>query len=319
VSFAEPLALLALLGLPLLALFYAIEQRNRRAAAAAFAEPAVQPSVAPIRPGWRRHAPMIAAALALAVLILAAAKPERTVAVPVERASIVLATDVSGSMTATDLKPSRLVAAKRAARKFVDQVPKRVNIGVLAFNGTPTVLHSPTRDREAVLAAIDGMTPSGATATGEAIAAGTQMLRPSGARSRRRPPAALLLLSDGTSTRGRDPIEQARAARRLGVRVYTVTLGTQEGTITTKRQDGSTVTRPVPPDPQSLQEIARVSRGKSFTASTSDQLSEIYETLGSELGHKKEKRQITSVFAGGGLILLLTGIAMSMRFFGRII
>jgi Ca-activated chloride channel homolog len=319
VSFADPLALLALLALPLLALFYAVEQRKRRAAAAAFAEPAVQLSVAPDRPGWRRHAPMLAAALALAVLILAAAKPQRTVAVPVERASIVLATDVSGSMTATDLKPSRLVAAKTAARRFVDQVPERVNIGVLAFNGTPTVLHSPTRDREAVRAAIDEMRPSGATATGEAIAAGTQMLRPSGSQSRRRPPAALLLLSDGASTRGRDPVEQARAARRLGVRIYTVALGTEEGTITVTRQDGSTATRRVPPDPQSLAQIARASRGKAFAASSSDRLKEIYETLGSELGHKNEKRQITSAFAGGGLILLLTGIAMSMRWFARII
>jgi Ca-activated chloride channel family protein len=319
VSFAEPAVLVGLLALPLLALFYLAEQRNRRAAAAAFAAPAVQPSVAPDRPGWRRHAPMIAAAVALAVLILAAAKPERTVAVPVERASIVLATDVSGSMTAKDVKPTRLAAAKRAARRFVDEVPSRVNVGVLAFNSTPTVLHSPTRDREAVRAAIDGMTSSGATATGEAIAAATQMLRPSGAQSNRRPPAAILLLSDGTSTHGRDPIEQARAARRLRVRVYTVTLGTEQGSITVTRQDGSTATRRVPPDPESLAEIARVTRGKAFTAGSTGRLEEIYEQLGSELGHRKEKRQITSVFAGGGLVLLLTGMAMSMRWFGRVI
>jgi Ca-activated chloride channel homolog len=319
VSFAEPLALLALLALPLLALFYAAEQRNRRAAATAFAAPPVQPSVAPNRPGWRRHAPLLAAALALAVLILAAAKPQRTVAVPVERASIVLATDVSGSMTATDVKPSRLVAAKRAARRFVDQVPARVNIGVIAFNGTPGVLHSPTRDRVAVRAAIESMTPSGATATGEAIAAGTQMLRPGGSSSKRRPPAAILLLSDGTSTRGRDPVEQAQTARRLNVRIYTVTLGTDKGTITVTRQDGSTVRRPVPPDPDSLAEVAQVSRGKAYSAGSTDRLEEIYEKLGSELGHKNEKRQITSVFAGGGLVLLLTGMAMSMRWFGRVI
>jgi Ca-activated chloride channel homolog len=319
VSFAEPLVLVALLALPLLGFFYAVEQRRRRAAAAAFAAPPVQPSVTPQRPGWRRHAPMLAAAAALAVLILAAAKPQRTVAVPVERASIALATDVSGSMTATDVKPSRLVAAKRAARKFLDRVPVRVNVGLLAFNGTPTVLHSPTRDRNAVRAAIGNMAPSGATATGEAIAAGTQMLRPGGSQNRRRPPAAILLLSDGASTRGRDPIEQAQAARRLGVRIYTVTLGTAKGTITVTRQDGSTQTRPVPPDPQSLAEIARVSRGKAYTAASTGRLEEIYQKLGSELGHKKEKRQITSAFAGGGLVLLLTGIAMSVRWFGRII
>jgi Ca-activated chloride channel homolog len=319
VSFAEPLALFALVALPLLGVFYVVEQRRRRAAAAAFAAPAVQPSVAPQRPGWRRHAPMLAAAVALAVLILAAAKPQRTVAVPVERASIALATDVSGSMTATDVKPSRLVAAKRAARKFIDQVPPRVNVGLLAFNGTPTILQSPTRDRNAVRAAIDNMAPSGATATGEAIAAGTQMLRPGATKSKRRPPAAILLLSDGASTRGRDPIEQAQAARRLGVRIYTVTLGTAQGKIKVTRQDGSTTTRAVPPDPQSLAEIARVSRGKAYTAATTNRLEDIYKQLGSELGHKKEKRQITNAFAGGGLVLLLTGIAMSVRWFGRII
>lgn len=318
-SFAEPAVLIGLLALPVLALFYLVEQRNRRAAAAAFAAPPVQPSVVPDSPGWRRHAPMLAAALALAILILAAAKPQRTVAVPVERASIVLATDVSGSMLAKDVKPTRLVAAKQAARRFIDKVPSRVNIGVLAFNGTPTVLHSPTRDRDAVRAAINGMTSSGATATGEAIAAGIQMLRPAGSQSGHRPPAAMLLLSDGASTRGRAPAEQARAARKLGVRVYTVALGKANGTITIKRKDGTTTSRPVPPDPASLKEIARVSRGKAYTAGSTDRLEEIYEQLGSELGHRKEKRQITSVFAGGGLVLLLTGMAMSMRYFRRLI
>jgi Ca-activated chloride channel family protein len=319
VSFAEPLVLLALLALPLLAILYAVEQRNRRAAAAAFAAPAVEPSVAPERPGWRRHAPMLAAGIALTVLVLAAAKPQRTVAVPVERASIVLATDASGSMTATDLNPSRLGAAKRAAQRFVDQVPARVNIGVLAFNGTPRVLRSPTRDREAVRVAIDGLTPSGATATGEAIAAGTQMLRASGARRERRTPAAILLLSDGTSTRGRDPVAMARAAHQAGVRVYTVALGTDKGKIIVTRPDGSTAIRPVPPDPQSLAQIARLSGGKAYSAVSADRLKEVYEKLGSELGHKNEKRQITSAFAGGGLALLLVGIAMSTRWFGRLI
>ncbi len=318
-SFAAPLVLLGLVALPLLAAMYLVEQRNRRAAAAAFAAPALQPSVAPRRPGWRRHAPILAAAAALAVLILAAAKPQRTVAVPVERASIVLATDVSGSMTATDLEPSRLAAGKRAARRFVDAVPSRVNIGVLAFNGTPTVLQSPTRDRATARAAIDGMTSSGATATGEAIGAATQMLRPGGSRQRRRPPAAVLLLSDGASTRGRDPVAMAEAAKRLGVRVYTVALGTDEGTITVTRKNGTTYSRPVPPDPESLAQIARVSNGKAYSAASADSLKEIYEKLGSELGHRDEKRQITSAFAGGGLALLLLGVAMSTRWFGRLI
>jgi Ca-activated chloride channel family protein len=322
VSFAHPPILLALAVLPLLALLYLLEQRNRRAAAAAFAAPALQPSVAPERPGWRRHLPMLALAVALAVLVLAAAKPQRTVAVAVERASIVLATDTSGSMTATDLRPNRLAAAKRAGLRFVEEVPSKVNVGVLAFNGTVSLLQNPTRDREPVRAAIRSMRPSGATATGEAIGAATSVLRQgdgTAAARRRGPPAAVLLLSDGTATRGRDPIEAAGAARRLGVRVYTVALGTERGTITVRRQDGSTRVENVPPDLSSLADIARRSGGRAYSAQSTDRLKEIYEKLGSELGRKNEKREITNAFAGGGLALLLAGIAMSMRWFGRLI
>jgi Ca-activated chloride channel homolog len=318
-SFGEPVVLLALLALPLLGLWYLAEQRRRRAAAAAFAAPVLQPSVAPSRPRWRRHLPMAALAVALAVLILAAAEPQRTVAVPVERASIVLATDVSGSMTATDLSPSRLVAAKRAARSFLDEVPERVNVGVLAFNNTPRVLQSPTRDREAVNSAIERMEASGGTATGEAIQAATRSLRRSRDARARRAPAAVVLLSDGASTSGTDPVGAAQQARRQRVPVYTVTLGTEEGTITVRRQDGTTQTRPVPPDPESLAQIARASGGRAFSADTAGGLSEIYERLGSQLSHRDEKRPVTTAFAGGGLFLLLAGVAMSMRWFGRLI
>jgi Ca-activated chloride channel family protein len=319
VSFAAPAILVALLALPLLVVLYAGEQRRRRSAAAAFAAPALQPSVAPRRPRWRRHAPMAAIALALALLVIAAAKPQRTVAVPVERASVMLATDVSGSMTATDIRPSRLVAAKRSARRFVDEVPSRLNVGVLAFNSTPRVLQSPTRDREVVKSAVDSMQPSGGTATGEAIATATTALRRPAGRGQRRPPAAILLLSDGKSTSGRDAAAAARAAARLDVPVYTVVLGTDQGTITVPRAGGGTATRPVPPDPESLAEIARVSGGKAYTAQTATGLSEIYESLGSQLGHENRKREITSAVTGGGLALMLVGVAMSLRWFGRLI
>jgi Ca-activated chloride channel homolog len=317
-SFAAPFVLLALLALPVLAVLYALEQRRRRAAAAAFAAPALQPSVTPRRPGWRRHAPIAAAALALALLVIAAAKPQRTVAVPVERAAVMLATDVSGSMTATDVEPTRLAAAKRAAGRFVDELPARVNVGVLAFNNGPRVLQSPTRDRDAVEAAIEGMQPSGGTATGEAIATATSSLR-SGTASGRRSPAAILLLSDGKSTSGRDAVAAARAAARLKVPVYTVVLGTDEGTITVPRAAGGTATRPVPPDRESLAEIARVSGGKTYTAQTAEGLKEIYESLGSQLGREDRKREVTSAVTGGGLLLMLVGVAMSLRWFGRLI
>jgi len=317
VSFASPGILVALVALPLLVLLYLGEQRRRRAAAAAFAAPALQPSVAPRRPRWRRHAPMAAIALALALLVIAAAKPQRTVAVPVERASVMLASDVSGSMTATDIQPSRLVAAKRAARRFVDEVPDRLNVGLLAFNSTPRVLQSPTRDRDVVKAAIDSMQPSGGTATGEAIGSATSVLRTGGGGGR--PPAAIVLLSDGKSTSGRDPVAAARAAARLRVPVYTVVLGTDQGTITVPRADGGTATRNVPPDRAALAEIAQVSGGKGYTAQTASGLKEIYESLGSQLGHEKQKREITSAVTGGGLLLMLVGVAMSLRWFGRLI
>ena len=318
-SFAAPGILVALVALPLLLVLYMGEQRRRRAAAAAFAAPALQPSVAPRRPRWRRHAPMAAIALAIALLVVAAAKPQRTVAVPVERASVMLATDVSGSMTATDILPSRLVAAKRAARRFVDEVPDRLNVGLLAFNSVPRVLQSPTRDQDVVDAAIDSMQPSGGTATGEAIATATSVLRPASGSAGRRPPAEILLLSDVKSTSGRDAVAAARAARRLGVPVYTVVLGTQQGTITVPRADGSTATRNVPPDPESLAEIAQVSGGKAYTAQSASGLKEIYESLGSQLGHEKKKREITSAVTGGGIVLMLLGVAMSLRWFGRLI
>ncbi len=316
-SFAAPLVLLALLGLPVLVVLYCLEQRRRRSAAAAFAAPALQPSVVPRRPGWRRHVPLATAALALALLVVAAAKPQRTVAVPVERAAVMLASDVSGSMTATDIEPSRLVAAKRAATRFADDVPERVNVGVLAFNSTPRVLQSPTRDREVVKAAIAGMQPSGGTATGEAIASATSSLRP--ANTRRRSPAAILLLSDGKSTSGRDAVAAAREAARLKVPVYTIVLGTDEGTITVPRASGGTATRKVPPDPESLAQIARASGGRAYTAQNATDLKEIYQSLGSQLGHEKKKREVTSAVTGGGLFLMLVGVAMSLRWFGRLI
>jgi Ca-activated chloride channel family protein len=319
VSFASPLVLLGLLGLPLLAGYYLLEQRGRVAAAAAFASPAVQASVAPRRPRWRRHLPMLAILAAIALLIVAAAKPQRTVAVPVERASIMLATDVSGSMTAKDVPPTRLQAAKDAARKFVAQVPPKVNVGVMAFNDIARVLQSPTTDRTTVNAAITGMASSGGTATGNAIDTAVGVLNRTPKLNGKRPPAAIVLLSDGASTRGRDPVAAAQAARKLHIPVYTIALGTPEGTITVPRRGGGTVTQHVPPDPASLRQIARASGGASFTVQTAAGLKQVYEKLGSQLGHKKEKQQITTAFAGGAAVLLLAGLAMSLGWFGRLI
>lgn len=319
-SFASPGFLVLLLGLPLLAAWYVSRQRERRRAELAFAAPAMTPSVVPRRPRWRRHVPALIAVIAIAALVVAAARPQTTVAVPQEQAAIMLLTDVSGSMLATDVAPSRLVAARRAAQRFVDRVPKKVQVGVMAFNQTPQLLQSPTRDRAAVAGALRALKVSGGTATGEAVQAATRLLAARKTPDGKRAPAAIVLLSDGASTRGVDPVGAAQQAARLKIPVFTVALGTPNGTITVPRSNGQgTVTRPVPPDPESLARIARASGGRAFTAADAGRLSQVYERLGSQLGRKNEKREITAGFAGGALALLLLGAALSLRWFGRLI
>jgi Ca-activated chloride channel homolog len=321
VSFAAPLVLVALAAIPVLIVLYAGVQRDRRRAASAFAAPALAASVLPRRPGWRRHAPMLVVLLAIVALVVAAAKPQRSVAVPVERASIMLITDVSGSMQATDVKPTRLEAARAAARRFVREVPAGVNVGVMALSSKPRVLASPTRDRDAINAALDQLTPRGGTGTGEAIQAATRILNRTPGVKGKRPPAAIVLISDGSSTGDVDPVAAAQAARKLRIPIYTVALGTAQGTITVPRPGGAggTETRAVPPDPRSLSEIAKASGGQAYTAADATKLKDVYERLGSLLGTKKEKREITAGFAGGGLALMLLGAAMSLRWFGRLI
>ena len=321
VSFASPFVLVALVAVPLLVALYATHQRDRRRAAEAFAAPALAASVAPNRPRWRRHVPMLAFLLALAILIVAAARPEKTVAVPVEKASIMLVTDVSGSMQATDVKPKRLAAARAAAKRFVASVPKSVNVGVMALNSRPRVLSSPTSDRDAVNQALDQLTPRGGTGTGEAIQAATGILTHQPGVRGKRAPSAIVLISDGAATGKVDPVAAAQAARKAHIPIYTVALGTPGGTITVPRPggQGGTETRQVPPDPQGMAQVARASGGKAYTAADADKLSDVYKNLGSLLGTKNEKREITAGFAGGALALLLLGAAMSLRWFGRLI
>ena len=237
-SFGAPWYLLALAVVPLAVLGYLLMDRRRRKAAAAFAAPATMPSVVTSRPGWRRHAPMVVYALALIALALAFARPERTVAVPDGRAAVVLATDRSSSMRASDVRPSRITAVRRAATGFLDDVPREVKVGSVAFNDRVTRIETPRLARTAVRESVDALAAEGGTATGEAIAASLRSLeRARGPKGKN--PAAIILLSDGFSTSGRDPLEAAREARRKGVRVYTVSLGTPTGTIDVERRDGT--------------------------------------------------------------------------------
>jgi Ca-activated chloride channel family protein len=317
-SFYSPLVLIALVAIPLLVVLYLLRQRGRGRDRDAFVSGALAVSVIRERPGWRRHAPMLAFLLALAVLIVAAARPRTTEAVTVKHAAIMLATDHSGSMAATDVAPSRLVAVKRAADAFLAKVPDQISVGVMAFNQTPTVLTPPTTDRATDRSALVNVQPHGGTAIGDAIQTAVHLLTSVPQSSR--PPAAIVLLSDGSSTSGVNAVTAARAAARQHIRIYTVALGTANGTITAKTGKGSaTVKRSVPPDPQALAQIAHASGGQAYTAQDAQDLSAVYKHLGAQLSHRKQTRELTAGFAGGGLVLLLLGSALSLLWFGRLI
>jgi Ca-activated chloride channel family protein len=317
-SFASPLVLLALLALPLLIAWYAGQQRRRAVAASAFVTAALTPSVVPRRPRWRRHVPMLVFALAVAILIAAAARPQRSVAVPVTDGAIMLADDVSSSMQATDVAPSRLSAAERAAKSFLAKVPSTVQVGLLEFARTPTVLQSPTTNHALTAAAFTQLHTSGGTAVGVTINTAVNELKSLPPVHGKRPPGAIVLISDGASNVGADPLAAARQARAQHIPIYTVAVGTPRGTIPIKRGK-QTVTTPVPVSAQQLGEIARLSGGRTFTASNAGGLSAVYTHLAARLGRKHVKHEITAGFAGGGLVLLVIGALLSLRWFGRLI
>ncbi len=318
-TFLHPLILVGLAAIPLLIWWYTGQQRRRTEAASAFAAPKLAPSVAPHRPRWRRHAPMLVFALALAVLIVAAARPQQVVAVPLNTASIVLANDTSGSMAATDVSPTRLRAAQKAATGFLKHVPSSVRVGLVEFNSRVTVLQSPTTDRSLVRSALTELKVTGGTAIGDAIRTSLRLATSAKKAGAKQPPAAIVLLSDGSNDVGSDPLTAAQQAAKDHIPIYTVVLGTAHGTVAEKRANGGTVNVPVPPDPQQLAQIASISHGKAFTATDAKGLNTVYERLGAQLGHKKVKREITASFAGGGLALLLLGGAASLAWFGRLV
>jgi Ca-activated chloride channel family protein len=318
-SFSTPVALAALVVIPVLIWWYVTRQRGRAQAAQAFVATALTASVAPRRPGWRRHAPMLMFVIAIAVLIVAAARPQRTVAIPVDRAAIMLVNDISNSMTATDVRPSRLAAAKQAAQRFLAGVPRTVEVGQVEFARRPVLLQSPTLDHSLTQAAIAELRPGGGgTAIGEAITTAMHALRTVAASSGKRLPSAIVLLSDGSSNVGPAPLAAARQAKADHIPIYTIALGTPNGTIPIKRR-GQTATTPVPVSSQELQQIAISSGGRAYTAADSAKASAVYAHLATRLGETKVTRELTAGFAGGGLALLLVGSGLSLLWFGRLV
>ena len=314
-SFATPAWLLGLALVPLALLAYqASRRRGSRYAVRYTAVPALRAAAGTV-PAWRRHLPAALALAALAALVLALAKPEKTVAVPVERASIMLVTDHSRSMSATDVSPDRLSAAQRAARTFLNTLPDQVRVGAVAFSDTPDAVQAPSSDHDDARRIVDGQVADGATATGAALEVAIDALK-NDKQNGKRPPSAIVLLSDGKTTVPPDPVPVARTAGQLKIPIYTVALGTRDATVPNPNPFGTPLL--VAPDPQTLRQIAQVSGGKAFTAEDSDSLKSIYKTLGSQLGTKTQKKQITATFAIGGLVLLLGAAVSSLRWAGRL-
>lgn len=310
VSFAQPAFLAALALVPIAIVALAISRRRARRYAVRFtAAPSLKLAGA-IVPAWRRFLPAALALAAMSALVLALARPERTIAVPVDRSSIVLVTDHSRSMQAQDVDPDRMTAAKRAARAFLDQLPDEVRVGAVAFSDFPDAIRAPSQDHREARGVIDGQVADGATATGDALESAVDLLRRDREGSRKFP-AAIVLLSDGKTTVGRNPVDVAEEAKSIGVPIYTVSLGTTDATV--PNPDPRGLPLPATPDPETLAEIAATSGGRAFAAEDDAELSSIYKSLGSRLGTRKQQEEITGKFAMGGLFLLLLAGGTSVR------
>jgi Ca-activated chloride channel homolog len=319
VTFDRPLYLVVLLAVPVVAAAYVLWDQRRKTHAARFATPALYPNVVARSPGRLRHVPVIVLLLALTVLLTGFARPRATISVKREEATILLALDVSRSMTASDVKPTRLAAAQAAARRFLEDVPERYRVGVVTFATRANVVAAPTQDRELAAAALSQTRAGEGTALGEAIVLSLRAAGRVRTADGQSPPASILLISDGAQTVGQvRPVQAAQRARRAGVPIFTVALGTPDGIVERKLTGGFTERIRVPPDPASLRQIARASGGASFPAPDEEELRRVYDELGSRVGKRDKEAEITVAFAGGGMVLLLLAGALSTVLFRRL-
>jgi Ca-activated chloride channel homolog len=318
-SFGRPLALVALALIPvLIGIYYARERRQLRFAAR-WSNTALLPSVIDRAPGKLRHLPLAILLVALSAMIVGVARPHAVVNVPREEATVVLAVDVSRSMKADDVEPTRLEAAKAAAKAFVDKVPKKFRIGVVSFASRANGALPPTEDRTLVDAALDNLKPGEGTAIGDAIALSTELGRDQLTEDGIRPPKAVPLISDGAPDGGsQQPQAAARKARSLNVPIYTVLVGTQNGVVEEELPGGLRARIQVPPNPDVMREVAELSGAEFFTATDDEKLKQVYEDLGSRLGHREKSREVTDVFAGSSAALLLVGGLLSALWFRRV-
>ena len=319
-SFAAPLLLLGLLLLPLLVLAYRRLQRRPARYAVRYTNLEVLAAVADRTWSWRRHAGLALFLLALAALLVGFARPSMTMLADREEATIVLVIDVSGSMQAEDVEPTRLEAAQVVVRDFLRGLPERFQVGIVAFSETAEVAAPATEDRLLALDAIDYLYPQRGTALGDGIARGVEVARAAelaNATGRERP-SAILLLSDGSQTEGiLAPLQGAARAKSFEIPVYTVALGTPEGVVEFNRFGGTRII-PVPPDKPTLRQIAAVTGGKFYEAESAGDLRDAYESMGSLVSKVEREQEVTFAFLAGGLLLLLAASAVAVVTFPRL-
>ena len=334
-SFIWPLMLLSLLLVPLLGYFYWRQQQRRKRMAAAYGSLGIVQESGKRPLGRRRHIPATFFLIGLTILLVALARPQAVVSLPRLQGTVILAFDVSGSMAAEDLTPSRMEAAKVAARDFVLRQPSTIEIGVVAFSESGFSVQLPTFEQADVLAAIERLGPERGTSLARGIEASLHTIfveskidpeadrysnltptatpsptpMPEGVYA----PAVIVLLTDGENTAPPDPIQAALMARDRGVRIYTVGIGSAEG-IVLEVEGFSVLTRL---DEPTLQQIAAITDGRYYSAVTEDDLNSIYENLDPELVIQPEPLEVTSIFAGASILLLMLGGATSLVWFGR--
>jgi Ca-activated chloride channel family protein len=316
--FLSPGWLLALIPVAALAIGYVLVQLRRTKYVARFSNLELLSSVAPRRPGWRRHLTFALLLVGLIVLSVGVARPATKVRVPRDRATVMMAIDVSLSMQATDVLPTRLQAAQTAAKTFVGLLPSRINLGLVSFGGNASVLVPPSLDRDAVKAAIDGLQLQESTAIGEAVFTSLDAVnvfsQATTSKGEKPPPARIVLLSDGASNKGRSVTDAATAANKAGVQVSTIAFGTDGGTVT---YGGETI--PVPADKPALSQLARSTGGSFHTAASVQELESVYRDIGSQIGYTSRDQDISWRFLAFGLLLVLAAAGASMLWSNRLV
>lgn len=314
-SFLAGTRLWLMVGVGALAVLYLVMQLRRRNYAVRFTNLELLDKVAPARPGWRRHLPAAAFLLAITALVFGFARPTQDTEVPREQATIIMAIDTSLSMQADDVRPTRLDGAKEAAIGFISDLPENLNLGLISFNGVATIRVQPSTNHAAAISAIESLELGPATAIGEAVFASLAAIDSVVDENGKTPPARIVLMSDGETTVGRADQDAIEAAQQAGIAVSTIAFGTDGGIIELPEEDFPIA---VPVNREKLQVIADSTGGQFFAASSTSELAQVYQNIGSQISFETIQDEISPTYTGIGLILLALSAAMSLVWFSRL-